>query len=86
MDFVVLVFLVALPTIAGGCWLYILVDAFKSRIWKGVLYAALPPYALYYAIFEYRDEYRGWMLSGFLLGMFVILAIFWPVFFTVSRP
>lgn len=51
------------------CWIIILIDAFKTEVWKGVLGLLCFFYLLYYAVAEFRHKYKGLIVFGWLLGL-----------------
>lgn len=56
-----------LALVSFGCWLCILIDAFRNEIWKGVLGLLCGLYLLYYALFEFQHEQK---LAIVLLALF----------------
>ena len=47
----------ALFAIAGAAaWIFILIDAFKDAIWKGVVFLLCGLYGLYYSLFEFEHN------------------------------
>lgn len=51
-----------------GCWLFILVEAFKDELWKGFVALLCGLYWLYYALFEFEHEYKWQIVIGALAG------------------
>ncbi|NUQ70306.1 MAG: hypothetical protein HUU17_05730 [Chthonomonadales bacterium] len=56
-----------LALVSFGCWLFILIDAFRDEIWKGVVGLLCGLYLLYYALFEFQHEQK---LAIVLLALF----------------
>jgi translocator protein len=57
------------------CWVLILIDAFKSAIWKGFVGLLCGLYLLYFAITEFQHE-KKWLIVGGTFGGFIIASIF----------
>jgi uncharacterized membrane protein YhaH (DUF805 family) len=53
--------------VSFGCWLVILIDAFRDEVWKGIVALLCGLYLLYYGFFEFEHEYK-WAIV--LLGLF----------------
>ena len=60
------------------CWIIILIDAFKSEIWKGIVGFFCGLYLLYYGIVEYQSPNKlpillvavlGSAVGGILVGL-----------------
>ena len=68
--------LLALAAFAAS--IFILIDAFKNEIWKGVVGLLCGLYLLYYAIVEFQHD-KKWLIiavaiGGSLLGQGLIMA------------
>jgi uncharacterized membrane protein HdeD (DUF308 family) len=50
------------------CWIIILIDAFKSAIWKGIVGILCGLYLLYYAFAEFQHEKKWTIVLTALLG------------------
>jgi hypothetical protein len=50
------------------CWIILLIDAFKSAIWKGILMLFCFPYMIIYVIIDCKLKYKWLYLIGALLG------------------
>jgi uncharacterized membrane protein HdeD (DUF308 family) len=56
-----------LGLVAFGCWLVVLIDAFRSEIWKGIVALLCGIYWIIYALFEFEHECK-WAIV--LVGIF----------------
>jgi hypothetical protein len=54
--------------VAFVCGLIILIDAFKSALWKGLVGLFCALYLLYYGFAEFKHEKKGLILAGWLIG------------------
>jgi threonine/homoserine/homoserine lactone efflux protein len=59
---------VLFTVVALVCGLVILVDAFKSALWKGIVSLLCGLYLLYYGIVEFKHEKKGLILTGLVAG------------------
>lgn len=50
------------------CGLIILIDAFKSAVWKGIVGLLCGLYLLFYGVTEFKHEKRGLILAGYIIG------------------
>ena len=57
------------------CWIVILVDAFKSAIWKGIVGLLCGLYLIYYGLFEFEHENKFWIVLGMIFGGAVATAL-----------
>ena len=53
---------------AFGCWLMIIIDAFKNEVLQGILSLCVPFYILYYAFAKFEHEKKGIIIAVWLLG------------------
>jgi hypothetical protein len=53
------------------CWIIILIDAFKSAVWKGLVGLLCGLYLLYYAFAEFEHEKKWTIIAGAILGNLV---------------
>lgn len=52
-----------------GCTIYVIVEAFKEAIWKGILCIfTCGLYWLYYALFEFEDDNKWPIVLGAIFG------------------
>lgn len=51
------------------CAIIILIDAFKSAVWKGIVGFLCGFYLLYYAFVEFKHEKKSLIIAGWLLPM-----------------
>lgn len=62
-----------LNLIAAGCFVPVVVYAFRRSIGTGVMVLFLPPYAPYFAFSQFEHRYKGPLLAltfgGFVLGV-----------------
>ena len=65
-----------LASLAATLW--IIIEAFKTEVWKGVLCLLCGLYALYFALMELEHDYKWGLLAvsagGGILGRFLIMA------------
>ena len=54
--------------VALVCGLIVLIDAFKSAVWKGIVGLLCGLYLLYYGVTEFKHENRGLILAGLIIG------------------
>ncbi len=57
------------------CWVIILIDAFKSELWKGIVGLFCGLYLLYYGITEYQSPNKLPILLTACLGSIVGAAL-----------
>ena len=57
--------------VAMVCGIIILIDAFKSAVWKGILGIFCGFYLIYYALVEYQADNK-WLIVGAWLGCAVL--------------
>lgn len=48
------------------CAIIVLIDAFKSAIWKGIVGLLCGLYLLYFGIVEFQNEKKGMILGGWI--------------------
>ncbi|MEP6755531.1 MAG: hypothetical protein ABJA67_08530 [Chthonomonadales bacterium] len=53
--------------VSFGCGIFILIDAFKNEVWKGILCIVCGFYALYYALVEFEHEYKWQIIAADIL-------------------
>jgi hypothetical protein len=58
------------------CAMIIVVDAFRYEAWMGILAFLVPPYFIYYSIFEFDHEYKWQLTIGSLLGSSVAAGLY----------
>jgi hypothetical protein len=59
------------------CWLIVLIDAFNSALWKGlVAIFCCQPYLIYYGIVEFQHEKKWQILLGWWLSTTIAAAFF----------
>lgn len=58
------------------CAIIILIDAFKSAVWKGIVGLLCGLYLLYYMFAEFQHE-KKWLIIGGCLGGNILGGIFW---------
>ncbi len=58
-----------------GCYIYVIVEAFKEAIWKGFLTLLCGLYWLYYALFEFEDDNKWPLVLGALFGNAIAFGI-----------
>ena len=64
--------------VALGCWIFILIDAFKNEVWKGILCILCGFYMLYYMLVEFEHENKWLIVGGEILcgvGGAVLMAV-----------
>ncbi len=69
--------LLGLVASLGGlvCWVILLIDAFKSAVWKGFVGLLCGLYLLYFAFTEFNHE-KKWLIIGGCFGGAIIGSIF----------
>ncbi len=66
---ILLLILGVLAVLVGlGCWIYIVVDAFRDELWKGIVGLLCGFYLLYYMFFEFEDDNKWLFIIGALGG------------------
>jgi len=58
----------ALIIVGFVCSVIVLIDAFQSEIWKGVLYLICSLYGLYYMFVEFDHERKWQIIAGAFIG------------------
>ena len=75
--FVIKLILATVAALAGiGCTIYILVEAFKDEIWKGIVGLLCGLYLLYFAVFEWEHDWK-WTILLVSFGGNAIAAGIW---------
>lgn len=65
----IFIILAVIAGLAGlGCSIFILIEAFRDEIWKGVLSLLCGFYMLYYAVFDWEHEWKWPILLGAIGG------------------
>jgi hypothetical protein len=65
MFYILLAILFALATL--GATIFVLVEAFRDEIWKGVLGLFCSLYLLWFAVFDWDHEWK-WLFVALMLG------------------
>lgn len=65
---VLLVLSLVFSILGAVCSIIILIDAFKSAIWKGLVSILCGFYFIYYALAEFKHEKKWLIVAGSLLG------------------
>jgi hypothetical protein len=52
-----------------GCSIYILIEAFRDAVWKGLLFFFCGLYGLYYMLFEFEDDNKLLIVLGAIFGL-----------------
>jgi hypothetical protein len=74
---VIKLILATVAALAGiGCTIFILVEAFKDEIWKGIVSFLCWLYLLYYAVFEWEHDWK-WPILLVSFGGNAIAAGIW---------
>lgn len=50
------------------CAIFILIEAFKSAVWKGIVGLFCGLYLLYFAFTEFQHEKKGMIIAGWLVA------------------
>jgi hypothetical protein len=61
---------ILLQVVAVGCFVPVLVHAFRRSVGTGFMVLCLP-YTLYYAFSQFEHRYKGGLLAGWLGGLVV---------------
>lgn len=63
---ILLTILGAIVSLVGfGCWLFVVIEAFRDEVWKGLLCIFLCGfYFIYYSFVDFDHEYKWWILLG----------------------
>ena len=71
----------ALNAVSFICFIFIVIDAFRKEVWKGLLTFFCCFYAIYYAFAEFESEHKtkiiiGWLVAGTLGGALIAMSGF----------